>query len=422
MPKIPFWLVFTVGLFIRLVLAWFSAEVADTANYRLVAETLQKGGQLYRDTPGIYPYPPVWWLFEISALWLSQNIGGPFVFWAELGPVLADMGIVYLLYLFSRTQSQRATIIPALYALNPLAILICVVHGQFDALPIFFSLLALYLFQTATKSDYHYLRVALVLALAIALKAFPVLLLPFFLLRLAKGRHRLNFAAMALLPVGLLLLPFLWLDATAVGREFFSYSGYPDQGWVLLIWSGLKAFIAKGTASTLQTLLFFSKMLFLLGYVALLYLSYRRHKNLLPASMPGLELLPLGITQTHNLQNGFKWPALTQEIALVFASFYLLYGGLSSQYLLWLLPFVLLLDLEAAIVYTLLASLALLTFYNYQWPGIIYRAQLELLPKTIAAGLWLLSSAVWWVWVGRWLLNRFRFKLRVSRRKQDATS
>jgi hypothetical protein len=70
------------------VFAWFWPEVADTANYRNVAETLQYGGQLYIDTGGIYPYPPLWSLIELAALLLSQHTGVPFVFLVKLLPIL----------------------------------------------------------------------------------------------------------------------------------------------------------------------------------------------------------------------------------------------------------------------------------------------------------------------------------------------
>ncbi len=381
MAKIPFWIIFGAGLAIRLGLACFSAEVADTANYRRVAETLQQGGRLYTDTPAIYPYPPVWWLVEVVALWLAQHTPLRFVFWVELLPILADMGIVYLLYCFTKDYVKLKNAVPALYALNPLPILVCAVQGQFDALPVFFSLLALYLLQH--KKAYY--LIALALTIAVMLKAFPILLLPLFLFRLERWRQRFIFAAITVLPILFILMPYFLSDFPAVQRELLSYSGYPDQGWVALAW-GVYKLLISGTATTfLEILLVFSKFLFLTIYAALLYQSYRR-------------------------RNSATRPLLVLEVALVFALFYICYGGLSSQYLLWLLPFLLLLNMKDAIIYTLIATLALLAFYNYQWPVIIYRAPLQILPGAINAGLWLACTGMWWLAVVVWLARQ-QFKV-----------
>lgn len=45
-----FWVMFAPGLLVRIPLSWIANETADTANYRLVAETLEWGGRLYVGT------------------------------------------------------------------------------------------------------------------------------------------------------------------------------------------------------------------------------------------------------------------------------------------------------------------------------------------------------------------------------------
>jgi hypothetical protein len=356
-----------LALLLRLAFAWFSVEVADTANYRRVAEILQQGGQLYDDTPGIYPYPPVWFLVEQGALWLAQHTFISFIFWVKLLPVLFDTGIVGLLHLLTCNQTGNLRYVSLLYAFNPLPILVCAFQGQFDSIPIFFCGLALYCFDRKTS----YRLAALCLLVAVALKGFPVLLLPFFLFRLENWRQRLIFTGIVLLPVGLILLPFLVADFPAVGRELFGYSGYPDHGWVALAWGGYKLISPESSlGTTLQLLITVSKGLFLFGYAGLLYLGYR---------------------------GGLARFSPVFQIALVFATFYALYGGLSSQYLLWLLPFLLLLNPKYAIIYSLLAVAALLAFYNYQWPVIIYRVPVSIPSKNISAGLWLVATGGWWL-------------------------
>jgi len=66
----------------------------------------------------------------------------------KLPAVLSDLGIVYLMYRYSRDRFGPCwwTLIPALlFAFDPVVLLISAGHGQFDSLVIFFLLLALYL-------------------------------------------------------------------------------------------------------------------------------------------------------------------------------------------------------------------------------------------------------------------------------------
>lgn len=375
--KIRLGIILVVGLIVRLALAWSSVEVADVANYRRVAEILRQGGRLYADTPGIYPYPPLWSVVESAALWLSQRGVATFAFWVELAPVLADMAIVFLIYASLRHRAELAVAAAALYALNPLPIMISSVHGQFDAIPIFFSLLAVYYFQRQ-----FYLRSALVLMLAIAFKSFPVLLLPFFVMQLKDGRQRLMFGAVSLVPVLVLLAPFLCSDFTAVKRQLFSYGGTFDHGWLMV--SRVMLLLPREMATAL---LAFSKFIFGAAYVALLGWTWRRRRTL----------------------------DLLLAIALTFATFYTFFGGISSQYLIWILPFLILLDGRAAAGYSLAATMALLAFYNWLYPEMIYRAPLQILPETVALVLSVICTAAWWLWVVVWLTKQ----LLLARRAGD---
>src|SRR6185503_20024813 len=76
-------------------------------------------------------------------------------------------------------------------------------------------------------------RSALALAAGIALKSFPVLVLPFVLLFVPGGaRARVRYGLLATVPVALLLLPFAVADRAALMRELFAYGGVPDFGWI----------------------------------------------------------------------------------------------------------------------------------------------------------------------------------------------
>ena len=70
-----------LALLVRLFLSWSWTDAADILKYRRVAETLAQGGQLYRDTPDLYPYPPLWAGVQYAALRLSENTLIPFRVW-----------------------------------------------------------------------------------------------------------------------------------------------------------------------------------------------------------------------------------------------------------------------------------------------------------------------------------------------------
>ena len=90
------------------------------------------------------------------------------------------------------------------YALHPVAILVVGFHGQFDSVALLALVCALRWLDRGLRD-----RSALALAAGIALKSFPVLVLPFALLFVpGGGRARFRYALLATVPVALLLLPF----------------------------------------------------------------------------------------------------------------------------------------------------------------------------------------------------------------------
>jgi hypothetical protein len=95
-----------------------------------------------------------------------------------------------------------------------------------DAIPLAFPLLA------ALSPNAGELRLRVALGAGIATKSFPVLALPFLAFTGAtSGRAALRYAALALAPGVLLLVPFAAADASALRRELMGYSGIADFGW-----------------------------------------------------------------------------------------------------------------------------------------------------------------------------------------------
>jgi hypothetical protein len=83
----------------------------------------------------------------------------------------------------------------------------------------------------------------------------------------------------------------------------------------------------------------------------------------------------------------------------VFLAFLTFYGALSAQYLLWVVPFGLLVPDRYAVLHALASTLALLGFYPFLAPGVLFEAAGRS-PGAGAAwalgtGALLVASAVW---------------------------
>jgi Gpi18-like mannosyltransferase len=341
---------------------------ADVLRYQKVATHVLDVSWNPYEAPRLYPYPPVWVVVEVLALWLSRHLDWSFAVLVKLPVLLADLGLVALLARMgaSRGLGMRAA---WLFALHPVSILVTGFHGQFDAAALLCLLLAVFWLE-ARRFDLS----ALALAGGIALKSFPVLLLPFFLLSLAGIRARLRYAALATLPVAALLLPFAIDNASALRRELLGYGGVADFGWIGLVrgvrWL-LTGVLARSEAAHWPTLVPLAKAAFLAAFALLLALVAARRLRL----------------------------SLDAVALAVFLAFLTFYGALSAQYLIWVVPFGLLVPDRYAVLHALASTLALLGFYPFLAPGVLFEATGPTpgagVVWALGTGALLAASAVW---------------------------
>ncbi len=369
-----------VGLGLRLLLVLLCDRLAaDVLRYHKVATHLLDESWNPYQAARLYPYPPLWMWWEALSLAVDRGLGLSFAVVVKLPVVAADVAIVALL---RRAASERAA---WLYALHPVALLIAGVHGQFDALALLAALgsaLAL----RAGRAD----RSALLLALAIGLKSFPVLLLPFFALHAARaaGRGRAawlaaaRYAALAALPVAAALAPFAWHDAAALRRELFGYGGIADFGWIGA-WRGLRwlltGALARSEAALWPQAVGVGKALFLVALAGLFALALRR-----PAA----------------------WPPVRSAF-LVLLAFLGSYGALSAQYLLWPVPFALLLG-RGSRAWEAAAALGLVGFYLFLAPGTLLPERLPQAAHRLAGQAWAIGAASTWLLSLAWMANALR--------------
>ena len=367
-------LLLSVALGVRLaaVLA-ADREVADVRRYRRVADHVLDVSLNPYTAPRLYPYPPVWVWVEAGAGWLARASGASFAVLVKVPVVAADLGIVWWLAVWAARRG--AGMRPAwVYALHPVAVLVSGFHGQFDAVALLFVLLALSSWQQARPA-----RSALCLSAAVGLKSFPVLLLPVMLAQPGQtARGRLRYAALVLGPVLFLLLPYAIADPPAVRRELLAYGGVADFGWIALT-RGVR-WLASGTLPRSEAAYWSGHVLASKGVYLAAYAGF------LAALLRG--------------RLGFDLPRACLTALLAFLVFY---GALSAQYLLWVVPLGALLGGRAFTAYSAAATVALVAFYAFLAPGVLWPGgAVPWFEGPVAGGVWvagvaavLASSAAW---------------------------
>lgn len=184
------------GFLVRVLLSYIFVYVVnhDTIGWATVADyTLQ--------LKNIYPFPayeyhsffPAFLYIDAFALWL-QKTGLPFMFTIKLICSIFDTGVIYLVYLLSKKNKKTAWF----YALNPVSLFVICVHGQFESIPIFFLLLGIYILKKKKIA-----LSGLVLGLAVVFKTWPLLFTLPLIKRVWKGRFVLSIAAV---PVFMVLM------------------------------------------------------------------------------------------------------------------------------------------------------------------------------------------------------------------------
>jgi hypothetical protein len=209
---------------------------------------------------------------------------------------------------------------------------------------------------------------AVALSLAVAFKSFHVLLLLPIILHLESKQKRIAYIAITLVPVVMALLPFLLYSPEAIFRELFGYRGAALLGVMVPIRT---VYVPLAGASFpvdwTVGIISISRFLFLMIYGAIAWWMRKR-----------------GI-------------ALIRVIICVFALFYAIYAGISPQYLVWIVPFLLLdqpVRLTPAIIYSCAATCGLLGFYAYAIPGLFPFALS--LPLRMSQTMYGLFGTAWW--------------------------
>jgi hypothetical protein len=195
------------ALVLRLALAPLSEGWDFLAYSRLVQFTLH-GHDVYTVSPHFlqvvvkalpWSYSPLCLNMFVSLGWVVAHTGWSFRIVGKLPTIAADVGVGWLLYLALRRRGQSArvsTLGMALYLFNPLVLLSGAFLGRFDAIALVFLLLAL-----ESKGWF-----APAYALGVAAKTFPIFLLP--LLALGRDRRPWRHLVLACILVPVCAVPY----------------------------------------------------------------------------------------------------------------------------------------------------------------------------------------------------------------------
>jgi hypothetical protein len=320
--------------------------------------------------------------------WLADLSRLRFEFWLRLSSILADIGsfIIVASILRKIRPTRKSFGVLLALAVCPTAILVSGYHGNTDSVMIFLVILSVYLVD-ATKRNWV---AGLIFGLALCVKIMPLCFGPAIFFYLIGWRRRLHFFGAAILTFVVLSMPYLAQDPKAIWATVFGYGSiYGRWGWTqlaVLTFPGRPVF-RNGQFDVLGSHGLFAQILkvttILLVVISSLWVNQRKHK-----------------------------PALFVQVGFITAIVLFMAPGFGAQYLVWLVPFVLVLQLRLSLQYYAVTTAYLVSTY-------ICNASSACLP--VIAGLTL--SLVCWLSVLVCILGLARiFNQEIFRRQETRST
>ena len=322
-------LLLVLSIILRILVVIFTPFLGDIVNTYKLGEGIFENAKIYSDQ---LPYPPPIYYYVAFIFYISKLTHIPFLYLYKLLPLLSDIAILILLY---KHLKNKTTVL--LYAYNPVIILVSSAFGKEEPYVILIVLLS-YLSFAKRK-----LVSALLLSTSICIKAFPVLLVPSFIQKISSIKSKLLFFLLTTIPVSALVVPFLFINYDGISQNFLNYSGMADYGWgaivktISAIWSG-NSINFSPFASNLHGILTVTKFLYLVVLGILFFVSSIK-KNFL----------------------------LLKLIIFIFLLFYIIHGGIGTNFLYWVFPFLLLYNAKVAFSYTFFSTFAVIGYLLTQF-------------------------------------------------------
>lgn len=297
---------------------YHSAKAADS--YELY------GLHAFEHSPGFF-----WWLGIVGLFVRLTAL--PFHIAFKLPAICADLAITALIYrafMNSGTPPKEAANRAALYALNPIAVLITSVSGQADSILAFFCFLAWYFWKFGKKFR---IPSAVFLGIGAIVKEVPVILIPAFFGKLRRFKERRDYLIFFLLPVLIALIAAYFTTGLGFISNLLKYQSSSGFWGVSLL--------SRYLAHSINNGLFAGLPVFVRQY------------------MRWVSLAALGFAWAACFK---KKDALT-SILLIFTAFYFTAPGFAAQYLVWIVPFAVMARDPMLKFYTIFVSILLALWY-----------------------------------------------------------
>jgi hypothetical protein len=320
-----------VILLIKLYLALTSEGSADVVGFAdHLAKLRELGvGTYYVRGPFNNPFnSPPFMIHVIKAWgWLAEVTGIGFSFWLRLPGILADTGSLILAWRLLNLSPRLPhwPMLLLLLAICPTSVMVSGYHGSTDSLMTFLVLASIYL---VGKGGRLWLA-GLVLGLALNIKVAPLILAPALFFYLPTTRKRIEYfgAAAATFVAG--SLPYLLLDPLILKNVFGYESLYGQWGWSVLLerwyWEAPRYLNPPHDVTGIHAV--FAAVGKFIMLAAILIISYFMNSRLR------------------------EKPPLMLQCGFIITLFLFLTPGFGIQYLSWLVPFVLALDLWPTLLF-----------------------------------------------------------------------
>ncbi|MEO8436559.1 MAG: hypothetical protein ABI596_16805 [Pyrinomonadaceae bacterium] len=358
----PILLATVLATLIKLYLALFTAGSADVAGYvDYVAKIHEFGVKAYYykgPYNNTFNNPP----FMIHVLrgldWLATITNLPFPFWLRLTSTLADVGTIAVMIKIvpKFTSPARATLLLVLLAACPIAIIISGYHGSTASEMVFLVVLSIYLLGSLNRV---WLAGA-VFGLALNVKISPLMLALAIFLYLPDLKSRMKFfaATAAVFFVG--SLPYLLQEPGIILKDVFGYNSiYGNWGWTSLM--------VRLYPEAPQ----FARVPFEVIGIHSLF-----------ATIGKWIMLAMIVVASVLMNRQKPKPPMFLQCSFIMTIFLALTPGFGSQYVMWLMPWVVILGLWPTIVYYAAGSLYTLMIYTcWAWsasslfycePGVLF--------------------------------------------------
>lgn len=329
-----------IALIVKLLIAWNTIGTNDVVSFYFFGKSLtEKGLELTYLSQVSFNHPPlvaafIRGIYQLDHVpWMHAN-GIAFPFLLRLPGIIADFVVAMVLLAAAKPLRLPIWALVVL-ALSPVSVMVSGFHGNTDSVMVLFLVLAAYMCLHERP-----IFCALFLALSCQVKIVPLLLTPIFFF-FWLHRQKVFVFMLPFLTASILLWiePLLKFPAVFIHRVLFYGSFWGIWGityWLKL--TGVRDFAPVTYYNFLPL-----QQLVVTGFkvaiiMAVLALAWRRRK------LDGRDLFA---------SLGWGW-----------VIFFILSPGVCAQYLVWLMPFVLVISPRFFVWVTATSSLFLFFFYN----------------------------------------------------------